>query len=132
VVEVRGNIHGEGRHMRVPWFSWRSSARSEDASWAVSAPRERTDDEVSLALRLIPLYHVLLQLDDPRTPTRLRCTPGWRATLTAMVGAERAQRILSEAHATGVAVIAVCPRELAEHYRDELLRRALPCTIARA
>jgi hypothetical protein len=95
----------------------------------VSAPHRRTDDEVSLALHLIPLYHVLLQIEDPSAPTRLWWPLGWRATLTAMVGAERAQRALCEACACGVAIIAVCPRELAEHYCVELARRSLPCVI---
>ncbi len=118
--------------MRVPWFNWRTSVRGNDASWTLCAPRERTSDEVSLALRLIPLYHVVLQVDDAHAPVRLCWPLGWRATLTAMVGAERAQRILCDAHATGAAVVAVCPRELAEHYRDELLRHALPCVITPA
>lgn len=123
---------GEERDMRVPWFNWRTAARSADTSWALCAPHERTSDEVALALRLIPLYRVVLQIDSPHAPQRLWWPLDWRATLTAMVGAERAQRILCEAHATGVAVIAVCPRELAEHYRDELLRHALPCDITPA
>jgi hypothetical protein len=83
-------------------------------------------------LRLIPLYRVLLQIDDPHRPARLWWPLAWRTTLTAMVGAERAERILREARATGVAVITVCPRELAEHYCDELLRHALPCAITPA
>jgi hypothetical protein len=115
--------------MRVPWFSRRSSGRSEDASWTVCAPHGRTDDEVSLALRLIPLYHVLLKVDDPAAPARLWWPLDWRVTLTAMVGAERAQRALREACACGAVVIAICPRELAEHYCDELARRSLPCAI---
>lgn len=83
-------------------------------------------------MRLIPLYRVVLQVNDPHAPARLWWPLDWRATLTAMVGAERTQRILSEAHATGAAVIAVCPRELAEHYCDELLRHALTCVITPA
>jgi len=118
--------------MRVPWFNWRTSVRGADASWTLCAPRERTSDEVSLALRLIPLYHVVLQVDDAHAPARVSWPLDWRATLTAMVGAERAQRILCDAYATGAAVVAVCPRELAEHYRDALLRSGLPCGITPA
>ena len=118
--------------MRVPWFNWRTSVRDADASWTDCAPHRRTNDEVSLALRLIPLYHVVLQIDDAHADARLWWPLDWRATLTAMVGAERAQRIFCDAHATGAAVVAVCPRELAEHYRDELLRHALPCVITPA
>ena len=118
--------------MRVSWFNWRSTGRGDNASRTICAARERTADEVSLALRLIPLYRVLLQVDDPRAPARLWWPLSWRTTLTALVGAERAQRILSEARATGVAVIATCPHELAEHYRDELARYALPCVVTPA
>lgn len=95
----------------------------------VCASCGRADDEVLLALRLIPLYQVLLRIDDSAAPARLWWPRTWRATLVAMVGVERAERILREALASGVAVIAVCPRELAEHYRDELARYALPCAI---
>ena len=114
--------------MRVPWFNWRSSVRSDETR-AVCASRGRADDEVWLALRLIPLYQVSLRLDDPATPGRLWWPLTWRVTLAAMVGVERAERILREAWVTGMAVIAVCPLEVAEHYRDELARYALPCAI---
>lgn len=114
--------------MRVPsWFNWRASGR--DASWHVYTPQARTDDEIFLALRLIPQYRVLLSVDDPQEPLRLWWPLGWRATLTASLGAERAQRALSDAVEYGFAVLAVCPREVAEHYRNELARYALPCVI---
>ncbi len=118
--------------MRVPWFNWRASERDDDAQRAVCAPHERSDDEIALALRLIPLYQVRLQVGAAHMPEPLWWPLTWRASLTAMLGAERAQRVLFEARARGVAVIAVCPHELAEHYRDELARHALPCDIAPA
>jgi hypothetical protein len=96
------------------------------------APRERSDDEVALALRLIPLYHVFVQLGDPHRAAHLTWPLIWRTTLMATLGAERAQRAINDIRASGFAIIAVCPRELAEHYRDELARHALPCGIAPA
>jgi hypothetical protein len=115
--------------MRVPWFNWRVSGSRDEAARIACAPRERTEDDISLALRLIPLYHVLLQVDDPRAPMRLWWPLDWRARLTATLGAERALQALCEASERGVAVLAVCPRELAEHYCDELARQSLPCGI---
>lgn len=118
--------------MRVPWFPWRVSGRSEVVSRTMCAPRERSDDEVALALRLIPLYHVFVQIGDPHRAAHLTWPLIWRTTLMATLGAERAQRAMNEIRASGFAIIAVCPRELAEHYRDELVRHALPCGIAPA
>lgn len=116
--------------MRVPWFNRRASGREDNAVWMTGcAPHERTADEVTLALRLIPLYQVLLQLDDTTLEQRLCPSLAWRTTLTATLGDERALRSLRDLAERGVAVIAVCPRELAEHYRDELARLSLPCVI---
>ena len=121
--------------MRVPWFNRRGSGQGADAawgSWAMCAPHERTEDEIALALRLIPLYRVTLRVDDPQRPQRAWWPLGWRATLVTMLGVERAQRALHEASELGATVIAICPRELAEHYCDELARHALPCDIQSA
>ena len=116
--------------MRVPWFNWRASARDEDAVCETTcAPRERTADEITLALRLMPLYQVRLQLDDATLEQRLWPPCEWRAILTAALGDARMQRALRDLAEHGVAIIAVCPREHAEHYRDELARLALPCVI---
>lgn len=114
--------------MRVPWFNWRASGRSEDASLAAcDAPGERTPDEILLALRLIPRYHIRLTLDS--SPMSLYPLQPLGAALTAMLGMERAQRALGELAEGGFAIIATCPLELAEHYRDELTRYGAPCDI---
>lgn len=118
--------------MRVPWFPWRVSGRGEAVSWTMCAPRERTEDEVALALRHIPLYRVFVRVGDPRRAARLTWPLAWRNILMSTLGAERAQRAMSEIRASGFAVIAVCPRELAEHYCDELARYTLPCGITPA
>ncbi len=121
--------------MRVPWFNWRGAghgAEAATASWVMCAAHVRTEDEIALALRLIPLYRVVLRVDDPQAPQRAWWPLTWRAALATMLGAERAQRALREASERGVAVLAVCPRELAEHYCDELARHALPCVIQSA
>ncbi|HEU5343403.1 MAG TPA: hypothetical protein VFU60_03575 [Ktedonobacterales bacterium] len=118
--------------MRVPWFPRRVTGRGEAVSWTLCAPRERSDDEVALALRLIPLYRVFVRVGDPRRAARLTWPLAWRNILLSTLGAERAQRAMSEIRTSGFAIIAVCPRELAEHYRDELARHSLPCGIAPA
>jgi len=121
--------------MRVPWFNWRSSGHSVvvgRTSWAACVAHERTDDEIALALRLIPLYRVVLRVDVPLAPQRAWWPLGWSAALASMLGPERAQRALREASEGGAALIAICPRELAEHYCDELARHALPCDIQSA
>ncbi len=109
--------------MRAPWFG--RFAQKRDWACAVKAPRQRSDDEVILALSTLPLYHVVLTLGQRESAA----AGAFFRILAPMVGEERAARILADARRAGHALVATCPRELAEHYRDELVRRALPCAI---
>ncbi len=109
--------------LRAPWFGRFTQKR--DWAGEVKASRQRSDEEVILALSTLPLYRVVLTHG---------CHDGEAAgaffrILAPMVGEERAARILADARRAGCALVATCPRELAEHYRDELSRRALPCAI---
>lgn len=116
--------------MRVPWFNWRAAGRDEDVSrTACCVRRERTADEIALSLRMIPLYRVQLLSRAADAPLARWRSPDGRAMLAQLLGAERAERALRDITELGVAVIAVCPLELAEHYYDELTRLALPCAI---
>ena len=116
--------------MRVPWFNWRAIGRDEEISrTACGAQRERTADEIALSLRMIPLYRVQLLSRAADAPLTRWWSPEGRAMLAQLLGSERAERALRDITELGVAVIAVCPRELAEHYYDELTRLALPCAI---
>lgn len=118
--------------MRVPWFNWLNS-RGDGASKAVMcAPQQRTDVDIDLALCLIPQYAVVLQIDDSLAPLQLWWPISWLQTLTHSLGAERAQQALYDLREHGYARLAVCPRESAEHYCDELARLNLPCHIALA
>ena len=110
--------------MRVPWI-WPFPQRREGFT---APPRQRTDDEITLALSTLPLYQVRLT---PGQVDRATCEAFTRP-LNPLVGPERAARILADVLRDGSGVVATCPRELAEHYRNELLRRALPCVIAPA
>jgi ATP-dependent Clp protease adapter protein ClpS len=118
-----------GRHetMRMLWFG-RFSPRftpKRDPLCVERTPRTRPDDEIALALSTLPMYCVILTLS-PRDREAVATRAG---SLTRMVGEERAARILADAGRAGAALVAVCPRELAEHYRDELERHALPCVV---
>lgn len=109
--------------MQMPWFGRFTHRRDRDC--VTPAPRRRSDEEVTLALSTLPLYRVILTPDkDDSLAAIIRSH-----ALTHFVGAERAARILAETARAGAGLIAVCPRELAEHYRDELARHALPCVI---
>jgi ATP-dependent Clp protease adaptor protein ClpS len=54
-----------------------------------------------------------------------------RALRRVVPGLSRVEalRIMFEAHTTGVAVVIVCPKEPAEHYRDGLRSFGLTSTI---
>jgi ATP-dependent Clp protease adapter protein ClpS len=113
--------------MWTPWLGRFMHKHAQECE--VRARRQRSDDEIALALSTLPLYHVLLTLG----PRDASVAPAaFARSLASMVGEERAARILADAMRNGVALVATCPRELAEHYCDELARRALPCAIAPA
>ncbi|HEU0026827.1 MAG TPA: hypothetical protein VFQ25_06890 [Ktedonobacterales bacterium] len=107
----------------MPWFGRFTHRRDRDC--VTPAPRPRSNDEITLALSTLPLYRVLLT---PGASDSAGALIHSRA-LTRLVGAERAARILAEVARAGAGLVATCPRELAEHYRDELARHALPCAI---
>ena len=109
--------------MQVPWFGW--FAHKRDQEWAAKTPRQRSDEEITLALSTLPLYRVDLRLSQRDGAE----SAVFSHVLAPLVGEERAARILADAMRAGVAPIATCPRELAEHYRDELARHALPCVV---
>ena len=111
--------------MQMPWFGRFTHRRDRDC--VTPAPRHRSDEEIALALSTLPLYRVVLTPGKGDGPSAL--IRSHALTLTRLVGAERAARILTETARAGAGLVATCPRELAEHYRDELARHALPCAI---
>lgn len=118
--------------MRVPWFNWLNGRGDEASKTVICAPQQRTDVDIDLALCLIPHYAVVLQIDGPLAPLHLCWPINWLQTLTQSLGTERAHRALHDLREYGYATLAVCPRESAEHYCDELARLNLPCHIALA
>lgn len=75
---------------------------------------------------LCPPWKVLLHNDDVNTMEHVVY-----ALTVAVPGlpAERAVRIMLEAHYHGLALVTVCPLETAEYYRDRLLSFSLTSTI---
>ncbi|MBI3980013.1 MAG: ATP-dependent Clp protease adaptor ClpS [Chloroflexi bacterium] len=78
---------------------------------------------------ILPPYNVLLHNDDVNTMDHvvyalLKSIPG----LTT----ERAIEIMLDAHHNGIALVIVCPLELAELYRDRLESFSLTATIEKA
>ena len=99
--------------------SLRTSAQTQPA-------RPRTEEDVRSALRQLPRYRVLLHNDDVNSMDHvvsalLRVVP--RLTV------EDAVRVMLDAHLSGIAEVIVCPKEVAEFYRDGLERHGLTSTI---
>jgi ATP-dependent Clp protease adaptor protein ClpS len=91
-----------------------------------SQPDTLTKQDVEQLLRLLPKYRVLLHNDDHNSMdfvvlALMRTVQ--RLTL------DEAIKIMLEAHLNGVAVVIVCPKETAEHYRDGLESYGLTSTI---
>ena len=104
------------------FFRWRLSGEEKRPT---TAP-PRTDEEVRQLLRLLPRYRVLLHNDDYNDMAHV-VRALMRVVTPLSVG--EAVRIMLEAHSSGVALVIVCVKELAEHYRDGLQRHRLTATI---
>ncbi|HEY8476660.1 MAG TPA: ATP-dependent Clp protease adaptor ClpS [Chloroflexota bacterium] len=88
-----------------------------------------TAREVQRRTDILPPYKVLLHNDDVNTMDHVV-----RALLRSVPGLDlqRATTIMLEAHFHGVAVVTICPLELAELYRDRLEGHGLTSTVERA
>lgn len=105
---------------------WRPAAALPQAASPTAPTRPDTEREAAQRPRLLPPYKVLLHNDDHNTMDHVvrslvRSVP----KLTVV----QATRIMLEAHFTGVALVIVCPLELAELYRDRLQSCGLTATI---
>ena len=102
-------------------FSWRQ--RGTPIS---SSAQPRTEEDVRQLLRLLPRYRVLLYNDDLHdmdyvVHALVRTVP----TLSE----EEAVQVMLRAHLTGVGQVLICPKDLAEHYRERLESYGLTSTI---
>ncbi len=102
-------------------FSWR-----QRASVAPSAALPRTDEDVRQLLRLLPRYRVLLHNDDVHEMDYVV-----RALLNTIptLSEQEAIQVMLHAHLSGVGQVLICPKELAEHYRERLEGYGLTATI---
>jgi ATP-dependent Clp protease adaptor protein ClpS len=94
-----------------------------------STPEVETRPDVEEKQVVLPPWKVLLHNDDYNemmyvVQCLLKTVPG--------MGAERATEIMYEAHNNGKAVVATCPLEIAELYRDRLESFGLTATIEKA
>jgi ATP-dependent Clp protease adaptor protein ClpS len=86
----------------------------------------RTDAELRAALLMLPRYRLILHNDDHNTMGGV--VRRLRFILPALT-LRRAVGIMLTAHLRGVAEVTICPRELAEHYRERLRRHGLTASI---
>jgi ATP-dependent Clp protease adaptor protein ClpS len=99
---------------------------------AVGAPRLVTETDLDTEKlkrtlsQLLPRYKVLLHNDDHNSMDHV--VRSLQRVVHSLSHAQAVQ-IMLEAHTTGVAVVTICPKELAEHYRDGLRARGLTSTI---
>ena len=108
---------------------WRPTAAAPSAPTAPTRPETPTRPDDEQRTHLLPPYKVLLHNDDVNSMDHvvrslMRSVPG--------IGRAAAMRIMLEAHLTGVALVTVCPLELAELYRDRLESCGLTATIEKA
>jgi ATP-dependent Clp protease adaptor protein ClpS len=89
-------------------------------------PRPEEAIRTKTRQELCPPWKVLLHNDDVNTMDHV--IHALRQSVPGMA-AERAVRIMLEAHLRGVALVTVCPLETAEYYRDRLLSFSLTSTI---
>jgi ATP-dependent Clp protease adaptor protein ClpS len=104
----------------------RPAASTTPLSGLNTAHTVRTDEQVRAFLRLLPRYQLLLYNDDRNTMSQV--IAALLRTIPALTVAE-AERITREAHTHGCALVIVCLRELAEHYRAQLLGYTLTSAI---
>jgi ATP-dependent Clp protease adaptor protein ClpS len=94
-----------------------------------TTPQTPTLPDTDRKTKLLPPYKVLLHNDDHNSMDHvvrslLRSVPG--------LSTAAATRIMLEAHLKGVALVTVCPLELAELYRERLESCGLTATIEAA
>jgi ATP-dependent Clp protease adaptor protein ClpS len=108
---------------------WAPRAAAPSAPTAPTRPETPTLPDEDQRTEILPPYKVLLHNDDVNSMDHvvrslMRSVPG--------IGRTAAMRIMLEAHLTGVALVTVCPLELAELYRERLESCGLTATIEKA
>lgn len=86
----------------------------------------RPEELKRLRARLLPPYKVILFNDDHN---EMDYVVAVLLRLVNHLTQPAAEEIMLTAHLTGSAVVVVCPKELAEYYRERLLGYGLTATI---
>ena len=85
-----------------------------------------TEELQRLRAKLLPPYRVVLFDDDYNEMNYVVFVLLHSINNLSQAGAER---IMLTAHLTGTAIVAVCPKEVAEFYQERLLSYGLTATI---
>jgi ATP-dependent Clp protease adaptor protein ClpS len=85
-----------------------------------------TEELLRLRAKLFPPYRVVLFDDDYNEMTYVVFV--LLHSINNLSQAE-AERIMLSAHLTGSAIVAICPKEIAEFYQERLLSYGLTATI---
>ena len=102
-------------------FSWR-----QRASQIPISAQPRTEEDIRQLLSLIPRYRVWLYNDETHDMDYV--VQALLHTIPTLSPHE-AMRVMLHAHLNGMSQVLICPRELAEHYRDRLEGYGLTSTI---
>ncbi len=96
------------------------------AQWVTPLDQLQPEEQVRLRTRLLRPYRVMLfddEINEMNYVVHALCQSVNNLTQ------QEAEQIMLTAHMTGNAVVAICPRELAEFYQQRLLSYHLTATI---
>jgi len=96
------------------------------ANYSLTQPQVETEELRRLRTKLLPPYRVVLYDDDYNEMDYVVFV--LLHSINNLSRAE-AEHIMLTAHLTGSAVVAVCPKEIAEFYQERLLSYGLTATI---
>ena len=88
-----------------------------------ASPKIEIIEETGMAVS--PIYHVVLHNDDHNTPEHVVHS----LIEVLSIAHEWAEELMLQAHHHGEAIVATCPKDLAERFRSGLESRGLNATI---
>jgi ATP-dependent Clp protease adaptor protein ClpS len=92
----------------------------------VKPAKVKPEEAVLDRTKLLPPYKVIVYDDDYNEMNYVIFALVQAVTTLTM---QEAERIMLTAHLTGRAIVAVCPKEVAEYYQERLLSYHLTATI---
>ncbi len=94
--------------------------------WTLTRFQVKPEEVVLNRTKLLPPYKVIVHDDDYNEMNYVIFALVQAVNTLTM---QEAERIMLTAHLTGRAIVAVCPREVAEYYQERLLSYHLTATI---